>query len=330
MRLRVTFYHRRPEGAHSIERLFADVRRSLPEGINATVAVSRFASKGLFRRIYNTIDAAFRQGNVNHITGDVHFLALLLRKKKTLLTIADLVSVHRLKGWRRFVFLLFWYRLPIRRAAVVSVISEATKEDLRRHVTVDPGKVRVVPCCVSDDFTPAAKEFNARKPVVLVVGTSPNKNIERIAQALQGISCHLRVIGNLDHRGLSALRQCGVEYSSVSSITDAQVADEYRRCDMLVFASTYEGFGLPILEAQATGRPVVSSNVCSMPEVAGDAACLVDPFDVASIRGGILKVIDDAAYRDNLVKAGFENVERFRPGKIARQYADIYHELCNT
>lgn len=326
--MRVIFHQRRPQGANfSIERLFADVRRALPEDIDAKVAVSRFASRGIFRRIYNMIEAVFRQGDVNHITGDVHFLAYFLRRKRTLLTILDLVSVHRLKGWRRAMLLFFWYWLPIRRAAVVSVISEFTKKDLLRHIKVDPRKVRVVYCTVSDDFKPVAREFNAAKPVVLQIGTGFNKNVERAAQALQGISCHLRVIGNLDEDQLTVLRQCGIEYSSVSNISEAQIIDEYRQCDMLVFASTYEGFGLPIVEAQATGRPVVTSTQCSMPEVAGDAACLVDPFDVVSIRAGILKIIGAPAYRDELVRRGFENIKRFRAENIAQRYVDIYREL---
>ncbi|MHB1326349.1 MAG: glycosyltransferase family 4 protein [Thermoleophilia bacterium] len=326
--MRVTFYHRRPQGANfSVERLFADVRRALPKSIDANLAVSRFASRGFFRRIYNVIEAAFRQGDVNHITGDVHFLALLLRKKRTLLTILDLVSVHRLKGWRRAMVLFFWYWLPIKRAAVVSVISESTKKDLLRHIKVDPRKVRVVHCPVSADFQPVAREFNAAKPVVLQIGTGSNKNVERVAQALQGIPCHLRVIGDLDEDQLAVLRQCGVDYSSVSNIPNEQVVDEYRQCDMLVFASTCEGFGLPIVEAQATGRPIVTSNILSMPEVAADAACLVDPFDISSIREGILKIINDPAYREKLVRRGFENVERFQPGQVAQEYAAIYKEL---
>jgi glycosyltransferase involved in cell wall biosynthesis len=101
----------------------------------------------------------------------------------------------------------------------------------------------------------------------------------------------------------------------------------YAQADMVLFASTYEGFGLPIIEAQATGRPVVTSRVTAMPEVAGEGACLVDPYDVSSIRNGVLRVLDDGSYRDSLVHLGFENVRRFEPSLIASQYARLYEEV---
>ena len=325
--MRVTFYHRRAQSDFSIRRVFEDVRCALPDSVVARVAVSRFPSKGIWRRVYNVVEAAFRQGDVNHITGDVHFLAFFLRKRKTLLTILDLVSVHRLKGWRRAVLLFFWYWLPIKRVTVVSVISEFTKKDLLGHIKVDPRKVRVVYCPVPSDFTPCAREFNAAKPVILQIGAGPNKNLERVAEALRGIPCHRRIVGKLTDRQVVALRQSGGEYSVTSNISDAELVEEYRRCDMVVFASTFEGFGLPIVEAQAIGRPVVTSTLCSMPEVAGDAASLVNPFDVACIRNGILKVINDPVYREELVRRGFENVKRFRAEEIAQKYDDIYREL---
>src|SRR5262249_49098549 len=101
----------------------------------------------------------------------------------------------------------------------------------------------------------------------------------------------------------------------------------YHEADVVLFASTYEGFGLPILEAQATGRPVVTSNLHSLPEVAGPAACLVDPFDVASIHAGVLRVLSEPLYRENLISAGFENVKRFTAQKIAAKYAALYESI---
>lgn len=194
---------------------------------------------------------------------------------------------------------------------------------------MDPRQVRVVHCCVSADFRFAPRDFNVAKPTIVQIGTGANKNVERVAEALRGVSCHLRVIGRLSERHTAVLQRCGVEYTSVSNVPNDQIVEEYRRCDMLVFASTYEGFGLPIVEAQATGRPVVTSDSCSMPEVAGGAACLVDPFDAASIREGILKIISDPPYRNKLVSLGLENVVRFRPERIAQEYVDIYAELLS-
>lgn len=326
--MRVTLFQRRPQGSNfSIERVFADLRTALPDGVEAKVAISRFPSKGFFTRVYNTIEAAFRQADVNHITGDVHFLALLLQRRKTILTIHDLVTVHRLAGLKRWLFLFFWYWLPIRRSSLVTVISNSTKEELLAHIKIDPRKVRVIHDCVSAAFRPFPKKFNDAKPQVLQVGVGVNKNIERIARALRGVPCHWRVLGRLSAHQAAFIRECGIEYSSIADLASEEVVEEYHKCDMLVFASTYEGFGLPIVEAQATGRPVVTSNVYSMPEVAGDAACLVDPFDPEDIRRGIVRVVEDRPYREGLIARGLQNVERFRAGAIARQYVETYRKL---
>jgi glycosyltransferase involved in cell wall biosynthesis len=101
----------------------------------------------------------------------------------------------------------------------------------------------------------------------------------------------------------------------------------YIDCDLLAFASTYEGFGLPILEAQLTGRPVLTSNLSPMKEVAGTGAVLVDPYDLQSIRLGLLKIIQDSELRGRIVEAGFENVQRFNPDAVAKKYTALYEEL---
>jgi len=96
-----------------------------------------------------------------------------------------------------------------------------------------------------------------------------------------------------------------------------------------LFASTYEGFGMPIIEAQAIGRPVITSNIGAMKEVALDTACLVDPYDVESIKNGIQKLIRDEAYRDLMIKKGLKNVERFSLETISNQYIALYKSIKN-
>jgi glycosyltransferase involved in cell wall biosynthesis len=124
------------------------------------------------------------------------------------------------------------------------------------------------------------------------------------------------------------LQRCGIDYENYVGLSRQELVAQYADADLLLFASTYEGFGLPIVEAQAVGRPVVTSNILPMPEVAGDGAYFVDPFDVASIRAGVLHVVDNAEQRNRLVEAGLRNVERFRIAAVARKYAELYREIA--
>ena len=314
--MKVTFFHRRPQPGHfSIERLFGDVRAAMPADVEGSVKVARFFSLGWWRRLLNLLEAPFFQGAINHVTGDIHYVDLLLAKRKTILTIHDCASLERLRGWRRELLRLFWYTLPVRRAGLITTNSETTKTELLRHVRCDPQKVRVVHCCVSPDFQPDPRPFHDARPRVLQVGTAKNKNLPRVAEALAGIACHLHVIGRLDAEQRAALERHGVEHSVSADLDDAGIVAAYRECDLVVFASTIEGFGMPIVEANAVGRPVVTSNAYSMPEAAGAAACLVNPLDAASIRNGVLRLMHDAAYRRQLIDEGYANARRFSPPK---------------
>jgi len=329
--MKITFYHRRQsETMFSIENFFAAIRASMPADVECKVVQSRFLSRGLFKRLYNIFEACFRQGDINHITGDVHYLAYLLKKSKTVLTITDCVTLERLTGFRQKIFLFLWYWLPIKRFCMVTVISDSTKCELMHYLKIDEKKIKVIHCCVRPAFEPFPKSWNEANPNILQVGTTKNKNIPRLAEALAGINCRLRIIGKLSKGQINALEENQIKYSAEEGIPDKQLIKEYRDADMVVFASTYEGFGLPIVEAQATGRPVVTSNLLSMPEVAGGAACLVDPYDVSSIREGIMKVIHNKPYRERLIDLGHKNVERFRSKHIAADYLQVYRDILHS
>ncbi len=105
----------------------------------------------------------------------------------------------------------------------------------------------------------------------------------------------------------------------VESPRDEDLADLYRGAEGFVFPSLYEGFGLPPLEAMACGVPVLTSNVCALPEVVGDAAVLVDPTDVEGIAEGIRRLTEDGALRDTLRRKGLERARQFSWDKTARR-----------
>ena len=324
----VVHYMRKPGlRAYSVERVYGDIRKHVPSDIAIRTCVSRFASRGIFGRVLDIFRVPWCQGDVNHVTGDVHFLTYLLRKHRTVLTILDCVTLERLQGFKKYLFWLLWYWLPEKRCTRVVAISESTKRQLMYYLKCDENKIRVIHCNVSDVFKPAPKFFNQTCPRILQIGTTPNKNIERVAEALRGVVCNFVVVGLLSDEQTGALQKCRISYENYARIADDELIRQYGLCDMLIFASTYEGFGLPIVEANAVGRPVVTSDCWSMPEVAGNAACLVNPLDVQSIRAGVMRVITDAAYRDQLVAHGFENVKRFRVEAVAEKYAELYRDV---
>ncbi|MCR9295238.1 MAG: glycosyltransferase [bacterium] len=314
-----------------MEAIFKDVRCRLRDFIHADVKICSRYNDGWISKIYNIVEAAFRQcSTVNHITGEVHFLDFLMRKRTVVLTVLDCNFMKRKKGISRLLVKWIYLDAPISRARAVTAISSKTKEDIVCFTRCDPSKITVIPVAIDECFQPFAKEFNAFEPVVLQIGTAYNKNIPRLAEALNGVKCKLVIVGKLSNEQHQALSRNSVNYENLFNLSKKEIVDQYRRCDIVSFVSTFEGFGMPIVEGNATERVVVTSNTSSMPEVAGEAACLVDPFDVSSIREGIRRVIDDAQYRERLITEGKKNRERFNGERIAKQYLDIYRHLATN
>jgi glycosyltransferase involved in cell wall biosynthesis len=326
----VSFFQRKPHsvGNYSVEFIFEDVRQRLQEKIEARVYLSHYRSTGVLKRLYNCLEAAFRQSGVNHITGDINYLGIFLKKKRTVQTILDCVHMETSRGIRHALLKFFWITVPVKRCSFVTAISESTKREILRYASCDPEKIVVIPVAISPAFLPRPRSFNKNKPLFLQIGTSPNKNIPRLIEAVREIPCRLHIVGRQNPQYVDLLKASGIDFVYESGLSDAEVRDRYEQADLVCFTSTYEGFGMPILEGQSVGRPVVTSNLLSMPEVAGGAAELVDPYDVNSIREGILRVIRDDGYREELVRNGFENVKRFDPQRIAEMYFSLYHKIA--
>ena len=145
--------------------------------------------------------------------------------------------------------------------------------------------------------------------------------------ALFGLDIHLRIIGELSRKQKEMLAKFKINYSVVFSISPEQLVDEYRNANVILFPSTYEGFGLPVIEGFQAERPVITSNISPMKDVAGDAALLVDPYSIASIRQGLISLLESSQLQLELVEAGKKAVANYQPGFITGLYQELWRKL---
>jgi glycosyltransferase involved in cell wall biosynthesis len=219
-----------------------------------------------------------------------------------------------------------------RRAARVIVVSEQTKRDLIGLAEVPAERVVVVPNGVAERFRPDGPLANGR-PYALVVGSLERRKDPLTAVegfALLG-SDELRLVFAGPDRGDGAAARAAAARRGIEArvefkghVSEDELAALYRGAACLVFPSRDEGFGLPLLEAMASGVPVVASRAGALPEIAGDAAILVDPGNPVALAGGIERALAD---RERLVAAGLERARAFSWAETAERTLAVYREL---
>jgi glycosyltransferase involved in cell wall biosynthesis len=214
----------------------------------------------------------------------------------------------------------------LRVARRVLTLSESAARDIERVYRVPREKIAVVPLAARSVFTQRREQseveavrakYGLAEPFFLAVGNlQPRKNLLRLVEAFARLPRELDGF-KLVLVGKAQWQQSAV-YNKVRSLGIGErvvftgyVADEvlallYRGALALVYPSLYEGFGLPVLEAMASGTPVICSNTSSMPEIAGDAAVLIDPLDTGALTEAMAAVAQDGADRQNLIARGYQ------------------------
>lgn len=228
----------------------------------------------------------------------------------------------------------------VRQATRVICVSEATKHDLVALTEVEAGKVRVVYEAPGPIFTPHGPVAASQRPYFLYVGTiEPRKNLAGILHALAELPRpgrpELRVIGSpgLGSCTVMALpQQLGlhVDVRFLGRMPAQELVAQYRGALALVYPSLLEGFGLTILEAMASGAPVITSDRSSMAEVAGDAGELVDPHDTAALAAAMGRLAEDPARRAELRRRGRRRAQQFSWERAARETLGVFGEALDA
>lgn len=322
---------RSPGTGHSIEAVFKSLRQALEsqQGMMIRTICLPYVSRGLRSVWRNLRFVAGLKADVFHITGDVHYVVLALPPRRTVLTIHDciLLKMNRNRPIRYAFFWLFWYYLPIRRAAIVSVVSEKTRQELYQHVGSIAGKAQVIPNGYDPAFVYHPRRMRSKQPVLLQIGTAPHKNLSNLLVAIETLNCALVIVGPLFKAMVDELQNRRITYQHHVNLSRAAIIQLYTDCNIVTFISTYEGFGMPILEANAIGRPVITSNISPLRDLAAGAAHIVDPTDITAIRQGIERLINDTVYRQMLVDAGRVNARKYGATAVAEQYQAFYQQL---
>lgn len=243
-----------------------------------------------------------------------------------------------------------WYlewttRRHARLAACVLADSQATRDDLCRHYAADPRRVRVVYPGrderlrrVTDPTALAAvrQRYGIQGDYLLYLGTlQPRKNLARLVEAFAAVAERVQLVLAGRPGWLCADLAAQAERLGLGRrvILTGYVPPEDKAALLsgalaLVFPSLYEGFGMPVVEAMACGVPVLTSTVSSLPEVAGDAALLVDPLSPSAIAAGMSRLVGDAGLRQTLAERGTVRAQRFSWAEAARQVWEVFDSLA--
>jgi glycosyltransferase involved in cell wall biosynthesis len=272
----------------------------------------------------------------------------------TVVTVHDVIQfVLPEYAWRKISRVYFGLvSAGARRAQAVITVSECSKQDIMKILGLGPERIHVIGNAVDASLYPVRDAWllaNVRERygiaprfVLYFGGFDMRKNVPRLIEAYARLPEVLRreyqlvIAGRYQHLGhplypdpRQTVRRLGLDGNVIftGQIREQDKAPLYSAATVFAFPSLYEGFGMPVLEAMACGTPVVTSNVSALPEVAGDAGLLVNPYEPAAIGEALAELLESAARRDDLARRGLERARRFTWPQVAEQTVRVYKQI---
>lgn len=317
---------------------------------NSPVQLSGFAKRALYSGI--TSLPFFGGGALSEEVNLVHstdHLIPKLRKTPVVATLMDAIPLSH-PEWVTYKYRALknaLWRKSSHWAEHIITISEYSKSEIVTHFGVSEKKITVIPLAVDQRWfsvvsaqvrDEVSKRLQLPKSYYLFVGTlQPRKNIRRVIEAHQSLPCAIRAENPLIIVGREGWDSDVVDGLKARSYGDnirwlqyINISDLYVVVSLatgLVFPSLHEGFGLPVLEAMAAGTPVITSNNTSLPEVAGDAALLIDPLDVTAISDAMLQIVEDELLVSELKIKGGARARQFTWERCAEETIEVYKNV---
>lgn len=320
----------------------ADLLPSYPQYLAQHLAQSLLPSP-----INSKANQLFKNVDLIHATDQ---LIPIGHKKPLISTVMDVIPLSHpefIRAQSRFIKPWLWKKLTQQSDHIIT-ISEFSKLEIASQLDFPSEKITSIPLAVDtryfeiiseDDIQETVNKFSIDRPFLLFIGSiQPRKNLLRILQAHASLPNNLSkefplvIAGKLAWDDGETLTEIQKGVSEKRCIWLNYVSDFEKRCllqatEGVVFASLYEGFGLPILEAFASHAPVITSDCTSMPEVAGDSAILVNPKDPEAIRSGLFSLLTDESHKQTLKRSGLERAKQFTWKKVASDTAKVYRSF---
>ncbi len=236
----------------------------------------------------------------------------------------------------------FFFPIAIRNGDLIITVSQSTANDIVKHFPFCANKIKAIPLASAIGKNNKSKERQIdNTQYVIFVGTiEPRKNIKNMLRAYTALPKSLKqkykfiLVGNIGWGNIE-LDKLLVEFNLTSFVewrpfvNDQELSALYQNAYCLLFPSFYEGFGLPIVEAQSFGVPAITSNISSMPEVVGEGGLLIDPCSIESIKNALEQLLSDTGLRDSLSQKAMINAQRFSWGKTVNTTYDVFSESIN-
>ncbi|MCR4290993.1 MAG: glycosyltransferase family 4 protein [Candidatus Scalindua sp.] len=255
---------------------------------------------------------------------------------KQIITVYDIIPLLFSRNYKKQCFYYKYILSNILKNSVrILTVSENSKNSIINYYTIPKEKIDVIYCGIIEYFINPKINFTKQNYILYVGRLSPIKNIEGLVKSFDllinkhKLDLRLKLTVKNGDLNLKINNETRRKIDFVGDVSEIELLDLYKNASLLVLPSFHEGFGLPPLEAAASGCPLVVSNVASLPEIYGDAAYYVDPYDAEHIAEGMYKVLTDNELRTKLIQNGFVRVKMYREEISAKKHIKIFEKVLN-